>query len=237
MSRFTVQSDRFDRTVCFQQNSTCRSFVTATSLHTYVTVLNDVDTANTVRTGQLVQLFHDGRRRLVDTIDSHRVTVLEGDVQVSRFVWRILGRYRPQPHVFFWLCPWIFDQVTFVRDVQQVGIHRVRRLLAFLLLYVDVVLVTVSHQLFTGVQIPFTPWSDHFNARLKCVGTQLKTYLVVTFTGCTVSNGVSACFVRNFNQTLRDQGTSDRRTQQVLTFVDGVSAEHRENEVAGKLFT
>ena len=98
-------------------------------------------------------------------------------------------------------------------------------------------LITVSHQLFTGVQIPLTPWRDHFNAWLQCVGTQLETYLVITFTGRTVSNRVSTCFVRDLDQTLRNQRTCNRSTQQVFTFIDGVSAEHRENEVAGKLFT
>ena len=98
-------------------------------------------------------------------------------------------------------------------------------------------LITVRHQLLTGVQIPFTPWSNHFNAWFQSVGTQFETHLVVTFTGRTVSNRVCTSLVSNLDQTLGDQWTSDGSTQQVFAFVDSVRTEHREYEVTGKLFT
>ncbi|MCY1421235.1 hypothetical protein D9M71_368840 [compost metagenome] len=51
-----------------------------------------------------------------------------------------------------------------------------------------------------------------------------------------MGNGIGTGFVGDFDQTLGDQWARDGSTQQVLTFVDGVGAEHRVDEVAYELF-
>ncbi len=49
-------------------------------------------------------------------------------------------------------------------------------------------------------------------------------------------DGVGAGLVGDLDQALGDQRTGDGSAQQVLAFVDGVGAEHREDEVAHELF-
>ncbi|MCY1174264.1 hypothetical protein D9M73_144580 [compost metagenome] len=120
--------------------------------------------------------------------------------------------------------------------MQQVGIHRVRGFLLAVTLDRDRVLFGVIHQLFTGQQVPFAPRCDHFYAWLQGVGAQFETNLVVTLAGGAVGNGIGAGFVGDFDQALGDQRTGDGGTQQVLAFIDGVGAEHREYEVANEFF-
>ena len=134
------------------------------------------------------------------------------------------------------LGPGIFQDTAFVGDVQQVGVHRVRRLLLAVALDRDAVLLGVVHQLLAGQQVPLTPWGDYLDAWLQRVGTQLETHLVVAFAGGAVGNGVGAGFVGNFDQALGDQRTGDGSTQQVLALVDGVGAEHREHEITHEFF-
>src|SRR5690606_15970693 len=94
----------------------------------------------------------------------------------------------------------------------------------------------IGHQGFTGSQIPFTPGRNHFYAGLQGVSTQFETYLVVTFTGGAVGDSVSAGVVSDFDQTLGDQRAGNGSAQQVFAFVNGVGAEHREDEVTHEFF-
>jgi hypothetical protein len=49
-------------------------------------------------------------------------------------------------------------------------------------------------------------------------------------------NGIGTGFIDDLDQALGDQRTGDGGAQQVLAFVDGIGAEHREDEVADELF-
>src|SRR5690606_26643409 len=80
------------------------------------------------------------------------------------------------------------------------------------------------------------PGGDDFHARLERIGAQLETHLVVTLAGGTVGNGVGAGLVGDLDQALGNQRTGDGGTQQVFAFVDGVGAEHREDEIAHEFF-
>ncbi len=234
MCHFTVQSNGLDGAVGAQHDGTTRSFVTAAGLHAHVAVLDDVQAANTIFTGQLVQGFqhHVGLHFL--TINGNDVAFPVGELHVSGLVRRGFRRYAPTPHVFLGFRPGVFQVDAFVGDVQQVGVHGIRAL-ALLHFHGDVALFTILEQLFAGVQIPLTPGSDHLHARLQGIGAKLKTNLIVTFTGSTVRDGVCTRFVGNVDQALGNQRAGDRGAQQVLAFVDGIGAEHREHVIAHKL--
>ena len=49
-------------------------------------------------------------------------------------------------------------------------------------------------------------------------------------------DGVGVGQVGDLDQALGDQRAGDRGTKQVLAFIDGIAAEHREDEVAHELF-
>ena len=59
--------------------------------------------------------------------------------------------------------------------------------------------------------------------------------LVVALAGGAVRYRVGARFARDFDLALGDQRPCDRRSEQVLAFVDRVGAEHREDKVAHEL--
>src|SRR5690606_17588649 len=128
-------------------------------------------------TTNLVQGSQHSCRRHGLTVDGNDVTFFVGQFQVGRLVRSVFRGNRPQPHIFLRLCSRILQQVTLVGNVQQVGVHGVRRLLAAFFLNRNVVGFTVSHQLVTGSQIPLTPRSNNTDTRFQCVGTQFKTHL------------------------------------------------------------
>ncbi|BBG29740.1 sugar kinases, ribokinase family [Zymobacter palmae] len=229
VSRFAVQRDGFDSAVRFQHDGAPWGFVAPTGFHAYIAVLDDIQTTDTVFATQTVQFGQQLVRCQFLAIQRNRITVAVGDFEVGRSIRSLLGADTPTPHVIFRFGPRVFQHAALIGDVQQVGIHRVRGFFLVLsVVYWDVVLFTVGHQFFTGVEIPFTPRRDDLDTRFERISAQLETHLVVTFTGSTVCDGIGTGFIGDFNQSSSDERTCDGSTQQVLTFIDGVGTEHRE---------
>ncbi len=170
-------------------------------------------------------------------VDGDHVALGEFQVEVLGLVRRLFRRHGPPPHRLLGLGRRIFQVTAFVGDVQQVGVHRVRRA-ALLVLHVDgdAVLLGIGQQLFARHQIPLAPRGDDLDARLQRVGAQLEANLVVALAGGAMGDGVGAGFIGDLDQALGDQRAGNGGAQQVLAFVDGVGAEHREDEVADELF-
>src|SRR5450830_380031 len=126
---------------------------------------------------------------------------------------------------------------TFERNMQQVGIHGIRAT-ALLMLHFhwNGMLLGIRKQLLTAKQIPFTPRGDDFNIGVQCISTQLKTHLVITLASGTMRNRISISFCSNLNQTLGNQWTCNRSTEQILALIYRVGAEHGEHEITHKLF-
>ena len=236
MSDFAVQSDRLDGAVGLEHDGAAGRLVATAGLHADITVLDDVEAADAIFTADAIQLGQDLGRSHVLAVDGNDVALAVGQLDIGRCVWSCFRRDSPLPHVLFMLGPGVFQHTALVGDVQQVGIHGIRRFLLAVALDRDGVLLGVIHQFLTRQQIPFAPRGDHFDARLERIGTQLETHLVVTLAGGAVGDGVSAGFIGDFNQALGDQRTGNRGAQQVFAFVHGVGAEHGEDEVANELF-
>ena len=186
---------------------------------------------------QAVQLRqHLGRGHLL-AVQGDDVAVFVFDVEVFGLVGCRFRRHGPAPHRFLGFRARVFQVAAFERDVQQVGVHRVRRA-AVLVLHVDLDAgdFRVLQQLLTRQQVPLAPRGDDLDVRLQRVRAQLEAHLVVALAGRAVRHGVGAGFVGDLDQALGDQRTRDRRAQQVFAFVDGVGAEHREHEVAHEFF-
>jgi hypothetical protein len=117
-------------------------------------------------------------------VDGDHVALGEFQVEILGLVRRLFRRHGPAPHRLFGLGRRIFQVTAFVGDMQQVGIHRIRRA-ALLVLHVDfdAVLLGIGHQLFAGHQIPLAPRGDDLDARLQRVGTELEANLVVALAG------------------------------------------------------
>src|SRR3989338_1878846 len=236
VSDFAVQGDRFNGAVAFEHDGATGSLVAATGLHADKAVFDDIQTTDTVLTADAVEFSQHGGRAHFLAVDGNDVALAVGQLDIGRCIWRSLGRDSPFPHVFFVLGPGVFQHAAFIGNVQQVGIHGVRRLLLAVTFDRNGVLLGVVHQLLTRQQIPLAPWGNHFYAWLQCVGAQFEAHLVVTFAGGAVGNGVGAGFVGDFNQALGDQRAGNRGAQQVFAFVDGVGAEHRIDEITHEFF-
>ena len=96
-------------------------------------------------------------------------------------------------------------------------------------------LLGIGHQLLARHQIPLAPRRDDLDARLQRVGAELETHLVVALAGRAVTDGIGAGFIDDLDQALGDQRPGDRGTEQVFAFINGIGAEHREDEVADEL--
>src|SRR3990167_8605287 len=236
VSDFAVQGDRFNGAVAFEHDGAAGRLVAATGLHANKAVFNDIQTTDAVFAADAVQLSQDGGRAHGLAVDGDDVTGAVGQLDIGWGIRRGFWRLGPAPHVFFVLGPGVFQHAAFIGDVQQVGIHGVRRLLLAVTLDRDGVLLGVVHQLLARQQVPLAPWGNHFYAGLERIGAQFEANLIVTFAGGAVGNGVGAGFVGDFDQTLSDQRTGDGGAQQVFAFVDGVGTEHRVDEIAHEFF-
>jgi hypothetical protein len=70
------------------------------------------------------------------------------------------------------------------------------------------------------------------DARLQRVGRQLEAHLVVALAGRAVGDGVGAGLAGDLDQALGDQRPRDRGAEQIVPFIAGIGAHHREDEIA-----
>ena len=81
-------------------------------------------------------------------------------------------------------------------------------------------------------EIPFAPRSNDLDARLQRIGRQFKAHLIVALAGGTVCDRVGASFPRDLDQALGNERAGDRGAEQVVAFIAGIGAHHREDEIA-----
>ena len=237
MTGFAIQGDRLNGTVRLQQDGAAGRFVATTGFHADVAVFNDVGAADPVLATDGVQRFQHGRRRQCFAVERNRITVGKAQLDIARLVRRRFRADRPAPHVFFALAGRVLKDAAFVADMKQISVHGVGALFAAFHVHCDVVLFAVGHQLFTAVQVPVTPGRNHLDAGRKGIGAQLKANLIVALARGAMTDGIGPGLGSDFDQTLGNQRTRNRGTQQVFAFVDGVGAEHGINVITNKVFT
>ena len=171
-------------------------------------------------------------------INGHHIATGISQLDDLRFGQRFFWAFRPAPHIVFRGEIGVFQHAAFVADVQQIGIHAVGRAAAFAFFEIDgdAVFISISQQLFAAEQIPFAPRCNHFDIGHQGVSAEFKTHLVIALARSAVADGVATGFFGDFYQSFGNQGARDRCAQQVFAFVQGVGAEHREDEIAHKFF-
>src|SRR3990167_1967769 len=236
VSDFAVQGDRLDGAMALEHDGAAGGLIAAARLHADEAVLDDIQTTDAVLAADAAESSQHGVRAHVLAVDGNDIALAVGQLDIGGGIRRCLGGDSPFPHVFFVLGPGVFQHAAFIGDMQQVGVHGVRRLLLAVTLDRDFVLGGVVHQLLARQQVPLAPRGNDFHAGLEGVGTQFETHLVVTLAGSAVGDGVGTGLVGDFDQALGDQRTGNGGAQQVFAFVDGVGAEHRVDEIAYKFF-
>ena len=81
-------------------------------------------------------------------------------------------------------------------------------------------------------QVPFAPGRDHLDIGIEGIVGQLEPHLVVALAGGAVGDGVGAGLLGDLDLPLGDQRPGDGGAQQIQPLIQGVGAEHREDEVA-----
>ena len=70
-----------------------------------------------------------------------------------------------------------------------------------------------------GPYICHSPWSNDLDIRSKCLDTQFKTDLIVTFTGSTVADGNGVFLTCDFDKLFGDSRTCHRSSEQIFVFI------------------
>ena len=97
--------------------------------------------------------------------------------------------------------------------------------------------LSVIDSILAGFYISLPPGSDDFQSRIQCFKSQLKSHLVVPFSGTTMSDGICVFPLGDFYLPPGDEGTSKGRSKQVLFFIYGSGPEHGKCEFLYKLIS
>ena len=184
---------------------------------------------------QLVQTGQQGGRRQGLAVDGDRVALFIGDGDDGRRVGRGFRGDGALVHELGRLDRRVFQNLALGRGVQKVGVDREGGLAALVLGDGDLVLFGEVQQGLAGLEVPLAPGGDHADVRLQGVVAEFEADLIVALAGGPVADGVGADLTRDLDLALGDQRAGDRGAQQILALIDGVGAEHREDEVAHEL--
>ena len=92
----------------------------------------------------------------------------------------------------------------------------------------------VSNRVFARADIPFTPRSDNFEARVERHDGEFEAHLVVALAGRAVRDRVRANFVSHVHKMFGDQWARDGRAEQIFMFVYRAHFQHRKKIIAGE---
>ena len=125
---------------------------------------------------------------------------------------------------------------AFMADVPQVSVTAVA--VAVVKRKVDTMFLAVLNLVITGLHGPYishSPRSDDLQVRSQSFDCQLKTDLVITFTGSTVADCNSIFFTCNLYQTFCNCRTGHRSSQKIFIFVYGMCLNARYDVIVGKI--
>ena len=160
------------------------------------------------------------------------VTFFEIDGDVFGRIRRILGMVGARIDVIRRFFPRVFQHLAFGRGVEEVGIGRKRAFAALVLGHLDLVLFRPGDQRGAAGEVPFAPRGDHLDVGCERIGAEFEADLIVALAGGAVSDRIGPGLARDFDQPFGDQRPRDAGAEQVIAFVAGIGAHHREDEIA-----
>src|ERR671932_67239 len=86
-----------------------RRFVNSARLHSYETILDQINSANPVLAAKLIQSFEHRNRVKLPAVDCDRLATLEAYLNVLGFGARTLRRFRQTKNICRRLCPRVFE--------------------------------------------------------------------------------------------------------------------------------
>ena len=235
VGRAPVEHDALQPAPGRQQQRAAGGLIDAARLHADEAVLHQVEPADAVPAGGLVQPLQQRRRREARAVHRHRVAPLEVDLDIVGLVGGGGGRDGAGEHLLVRLDPRVLQRAALIGNVQQVGVGGVGRLAPLAARNRDLARLGIGDQPVAGVQVPFAPGGDHADARLERVIGKLEAHLVVALAGRAVGDGVRAGLARDLDLAPGDQRARDRGAEQILPLIERIGPEHGEDEIAHEL--
>ncbi len=180
-------------------------------------------------------MVHQPGRAHFPSVHRHRDSALERNFHIGGLVRGGFWRDRQDEHVLGRLRPGIFQNASFVGNVQQVPVTAVG-LLARHQRNGDAVFLGVIEHRFPGIEDPVLvlPGGDDADRRVQGDVGQLEPDLVVSLPGCAVTDRIRPLQMGDFDLPFGDQRPRQGRAQQVGSLVDCVGSERREDEIPGE---
>ena len=232
MRGLAVERQRLDGAVGDGEDGAARRFIDAARLHADEAVLDEVEAADAIVMAQAIELGEQRCGRHLLAVDGDGIALQELDFDVGRLVGRILRRDGALVDVGRRLLPGVFQHLALGGGVQQVRIDREGRFAALVLGHGDLVRFGEFDQVGAALELPLAPGGDDLDVGVERIGGEFEADLVVALAGGAMGDGVGAGFRRDLDQALGDQGTGDRGAEQIDALIDGIGAEHREDEIA-----
>ena len=95
-----------------------RRFIDPARFHPDVAILHQIDTPNSMRAAQLIEVRQQRRRAHLLAVDSHRITRLVVDLDFERLVRRLLRRHRHLKDFIRRRFPRIFQDAAFITHME-----------------------------------------------------------------------------------------------------------------------
>lgn len=236
----TVQDKTLKINVSGAEDGQAGSLVAATGLDANEAVLDNVDTADTVLTGNGVgseEEIHGLGVGAGGSLELDGDTLLEGDGEVLGGVGGVGGVDSELPHVLGRSDIGILEDTGLVGAVGHVLIHR--PWLGLGLGDWDTLLCSVVEEVVAAlealVELGHPPWSNNLNVGLQGIVAKLETDLVVTLASAAVRDGKAALLLGNGNLTASNDGTGERGTKEVDVLVDGIALDGGEAKLLDEL--
>ncbi len=205
------------------------SLVAATGLEADETVLDNVNTSDTVAASDSVGLKEElkgsGDGLALDGLNSDWNALLKDDGEVLWLIWSLEWVDGELPHVGWCGIVWVLKITGLVRAVSSVLIHRPWLGLAGGNWNAGSggVLEKIIAASETVVELWKSPWGDDFDIWLESKESELETDLVVTFSGAAVGNDSATLLLGDIDHATGDYWASKGGTEEVDTLVDGVT--------------
>ncbi len=172
------------------------------------------------------------RRRHRLAVDRDRIAAFEIDRDIGRLIRRFLRIDGARIDVVRHLFAGIFQHLALGRSVQEVGVGRERRLAPFVLGDRYLVLFGEGDECLARAEFPLAPRRDDFHVGLERVVGKLEADLIVALAGRAMSHRIGADRFGDLDLLLGDERPRDRGAEQILSLVERVGAEHREDVIA-----
>ena len=87
-------------------------------------------------------------------------------------------------------------------------------------------------QVGAALEFPFAPGGDDLDVGVQRIGREFEAHLVIALAGGAMGDGIGAGLRGDLDQALGDQRPGDGGAEQIDAFIEGIGAEHREDEIA-----